>query len=192
MWFFRRPTSEQIRAFREQQSSSGYSYPHVGASEGQAPASYDLDHNRVQLGTGQAVFAAGCEALRRWRQFPAPWTEIHPNDTPLVVDNVVAVLARVFGIWWLNACRIVYVVDEHQPVRRFGFAYGTLSDHVEQGEERFTIEQHADESVWYDIRAFSRPRHPLVRLSYPLSRILQRRFARDSKTTMQRLCLERR
>jgi uncharacterized protein (UPF0548 family) len=26
------------------------------------------------------------------------------------------------------------------PVRRFGFAYGTLPDHVESGEERFTVE----------------------------------------------------
>jgi len=48
----------------------------------------------------------------------------------------------------------VYVIDETVPVRRFGFAYGTLPAHVEQGEERFSVELHADGAVWYDLRAF--------------------------------------
>ena len=69
--------------------------------------------------------------------------------------------------------------------RRFGFAYGTLPDHVECGEERFMIEWLADDSVWYDILAFSRPRHPLVRLSSPLARMLQKRFARESLLRMK-------
>jgi hypothetical protein len=38
----------------------------------------------------------------------------------------VAVLARSLGLWWLNACRIVSVVNEDGPGKRFGFAYGTL------------------------------------------------------------------
>jgi uncharacterized protein (UPF0548 family) len=61
-------------------------------------------------------------------------------------------------------------------VKRFGFAYGTLSTHVERGEERFTIEWHRDEdSVWYDILAFSRPNKLLVKLGLPLARMLQQR-----------------
>ena len=50
---------------------------------------------------------------------------------------MVAILARSIGLWWLNACRIVAVVDEDGPVKRFGFAYGTLPDHAGSGEERF-------------------------------------------------------
>jgi len=38
--------------------------------------------------------------------------------------------------------------------------------------------------VWYDILAFSRPRKILARLGYPLSRSLQRQFARASKAAM--------
>jgi uncharacterized protein (UPF0548 family) len=38
--------------------------------------------------------------------------------------------------------------------------------------------------VWYDIRAFSRPRHVLARLGYPLTRRTQKRFARDSVAAM--------
>jgi uncharacterized protein (UPF0548 family) len=99
----------------------------------------------------------------------------------------VAVIARLFGLWWENACRIVYVVDEEGPVQRFGFAYGTLPEYAESGEERFTVEWHeADDAVWYDILAFSLPQRHLARLGYPLARRLQRRFARDSGAAMRR------
>jgi hypothetical protein len=40
--------------------------------------------------------------------------------------------------------------------------------------------------VLYDIVAFSRPRHFLARLGYPYTRIVQRRFARDSAAAMLR------
>jgi uncharacterized protein (UPF0548 family) len=103
----------------------------------------------------------------------------------------VAVVARLFGLWWLNACRIVYVVDEQGPVQRFGFAYGTLPGHAESGEERFTVEwREAAGAVWYDIQAFSRPRQVLARLGYPLARRLQRRFARGSAAAMRRAVVE--
>jgi uncharacterized protein (UPF0548 family) len=58
---------------------------------------------------------------------------------------------------------------------------------MESGEERFSVEwRRDDDSVWYDILAFSRPRHLLARLAMPLSRSLQRRFARDSLEAMRR------
>ena len=70
-------------------------------------------------------------------------------------------------------------------MRRTGFAYGTLPAHAEIGEERFAVEwQLADDSVWYDLYAFSRPGHLLARLGYPIARRLQRRFARESKQAM--------
>ncbi len=97
------------------------------------------------------------------------------------------VLARVYGHWWLNAARIVYIVDESGPVTKFGFAYGTLPGHAESGEERFLIEwHHADNGVWYDILAFSRPNHVLTRLGYPGVRRLQKRFGRDSAAALLR------
>jgi uncharacterized protein (UPF0548 family) len=82
----------------------------------------------------------------------------------------------------------VYVIDEREPVTKFGFAYGTLPNHVECGEERFTIEWHktTDNSVWYDIYAFSHPQHPLVKLGRPVARRLQKRFARESLAIMLR------
>ena len=98
----------------------------------------------------------------------------------------VAVTVRHFGFWSLNAGRIIYVLEEERvDVSRTGFAYGTLAGHAEIGEERFVVEwNRADDSVWYDLYAFSRPGHWLARLGYPISRSLQRRFARESKQAM--------
>jgi uncharacterized protein (UPF0548 family) len=73
------------------------------------------------------------------------------------------------------------VIDEP---RRFGFAYGTLPGHVEAGEERFLVEWLADDAVWYDLLAISRPRYWGARLAYPLARRLQRTFAQRSRARM--------
>jgi len=96
-----------------------------------------------------------------------------------------------FGFYSLNACRIVYVVDEHGPPRRFGFAYGTLPAHVECGEERFMIEMSADGTVSYSLRAVSKPRLLLTRIGYPIVRRLQKRFVRDSQAAMFAAARER-
>ena len=136
---------------------------------------------------GQGSFAAAKAALERWEHFRLGWVEAWPPETPIQAGQVVAVIARLFGLWWLNACRIVYVVDEEGPVKRFGFAYGTLPEHAESGEERFTVEWHEDDdAVWYDILAFSRPQQLLARMGYPLVRRLQKRFAWDSAAAMVR------
>lgn len=184
MWLLRPPDDEQVRRFLTEQERQPLTYPDVGASADGFPAGYDLDHNRARLGEGRAAYDAARDALRGWKQFPTPWVRVLPADAPLVAGVGVAVLARAFGVWWLNAARIVFTIDEE---RRFGLAYGTLPGHVEQGEERFLVEWLADGSVWYDLRAFSRPRHPLARLGYPLARRQQRRFARESLAAMRLL-----
>jgi uncharacterized protein (UPF0548 family) len=125
--------------------------------------------------------------LQRWEHFRLGWLDAWPPDTPIQTGHTVSVLARAFGLWSLNFCRIAYVIDDEGPVRRFGFAYGTLEDHVERGEERFLIEwRQSDDSVWYDILAFSRPKHILAWLGYPLVRRAQKRFARNSAAAMFR------
>jgi uncharacterized protein (UPF0548 family) len=183
---FRAPTKQQLAAFLAVESKCDFTYSQIGASAGDDwPANFDHDRNRALLGNGESAFQAACNALRQWRQFPRSWTYIYPEAAPLEIDTNVAVVFRVFGTCWLNSARIVYTFDETTPVmRRFGFAYGTLPAHIECGEERFSIEMHDDGSVWYDLRAFSRPRMWLVRLGYPIARRFQRRFVRDSKVAM--------
>jgi uncharacterized protein (UPF0548 family) len=187
MFCLRRPTAETIRTFLAGQAGHDLTYPAAGASTQAPPAGYTVDHTRVKLGEGENVFVAARAALERWRQFRLGWLEATPDDTPIQEGQVVAILARSVGLWSLNACRIVAVINEDGPVRRFGFVYGTLPDHLASGEERFLVEwDRNDGGVWYDILAFSRPRHILARLGYPWVRRVQRRFGRESAAALCR------
>jgi len=185
--FFRltAPTEDEIRRFLSKQKDSIFSYSEVGASAAAAPTGYNVDQNRIQLGKGEDTWQRAMEGIRAWRMFSMPWVSLHWPSAPILVGTDVAVSVQHLGFYSLNACRIVYVVDEDNIMKRFGFAYGTLAEHAESGEERFTVEwNREDDSVWYDILAFSRPRQMLARLGYPLSRLLQKRFAEGSKAAM--------
>jgi uncharacterized protein (UPF0548 family) len=117
--------------------------------------------------------------------FKIPWLKLHWPSAPIQVGTDVAISVHHFGFYSLNACRIVYVINDEIPIKRFGFAYGTLVGHAESGEERLVVEWNRDQdTVWYDILAFSRPQKIFARLGYPLSRSLQRKFARASKVAI--------
>lgn len=184
MFLVREPSEEDAARFVASQRDLPFTYAEVGATNTTPPPSYTVDHNRIQLGSGEAIYRSAVDALKNWRHFDLGWVTIAPRGVPVEVGATVAVKARAFGTWSLSATRIVYTIDED---RRFGFAYGTLPDHVEKGEERFLVEWLPDDTVWYDIIAFSRPRHPLVRLSAPLARRLQKQFARASLNRMKKL-----
>ena len=184
MFLLRQPSEEVVRRFITSQRDLPFSYSQVGATETQPPAGYTVDHNRIRLGEGEDTYRQAVSALRSWKQFDLGWVTIVPPQIPLDVGATVAVQAKAFGFWSLNAARIVYLIEEDGTTKRFGFAYGTLPDHVECGEERFSVELHEDDSVWYDIFAFSRPQHTIVKLAFPFARSLQKRFARESLATM--------
>jgi uncharacterized protein (UPF0548 family) len=93
-------------------------------------------------------------------------------------------LARVGFLWTLNARRILGVFD--RPGRCFGFVYGTLDEHVEQGEERFLIELDSANRVWFDLLAVSRPHRWYVRIANPIARLFQRRCRWDAAAAMLR------
>jgi uncharacterized protein (UPF0548 family) len=185
----RKPSAATVRAFLASQSGLDLSYPEVGATATVPPGGYAVDHTRIRLGEGEAVFASAKAALGRWEQFNLGWVRAWSPDDSIEAGGLVGVTGRAVGLWWLNACRVVYVVDERDgPVTRFGFAYGTLPEHAESGEERFLIEwdRAGGGSVWYDILAFSRPKQFLARLGHPWVRRLQKRFGRDSAKAMAR------
>jgi uncharacterized protein (UPF0548 family) len=187
MFFLTEPSEQMVTRFIATQTDLPLTYRAVGATRYKAPDKFTVDHNRVQLGRGEISYNRAVSAMKSWRHFDLGWVSIVPEGIAVEVGAIVAVKARAFGSWSLNATRIVYVVDEESETRRFGFAYGTLPGHVECGEERFLIEWNkADDSVWYDILAFSKPQHPLVRMSFPLARLLQKRFARESLQRMER------
>src|SRR5262249_15687524 len=110
MLSLRKPPVERLRDFLATQSKLDLTYPAVGATAGVAPSGYVVDRTRIKLGEGAGTFAVAKAALRRWEQFRLGWVEAWPPETPIQAGQVVAVIARLFGLWWLNACRIVYVV----------------------------------------------------------------------------------
>jgi uncharacterized protein (UPF0548 family) len=77
---------------------------------------------------------------------------------------------------------VVAVVDEPD---RFGFTYGTLSVHPEQGEESFTVIRTDDARTGFEIVAASRPRLVLARAFSPVARHLQMAAANRYLAAMQ-------
>jgi len=187
VFLLRKPSADFIRDFLLTQTNESFSYENPGATRDEsAPRNYSVDHNRVQLGIGAHVFQKACVAVRQWKMFDMPWVQLCWPNTPVQESATVAVLVSHAGFWSLNPCRIVYVLEEEGACQRYGFAYGTLPMHGEQGEERFSIEFHrSDNSVWYDIYAFSLPRF-WARMVYPYSRALQKSFAEGSLAAMRR------
>jgi uncharacterized protein (UPF0548 family) len=186
MFLRRKPSEDVVGQFISSQQDLPFSYAEVGATQTKPPAGFTVDHNRIKLGKGEETYRRATAALQTWQQFELGWMTVMPRGKRLDVGTTVAVQANIYGLWSLNAARVVYVIDERQTQSsKFGFAYGTLPDHVERGEERFMVEWQADDAVWYDIYAFSRPRHMLARIGFPITRLLQKRFVRDSLAAMK-------
>lgn len=189
MFFLRRPSARIIQRVQRITEQDSFSYKELRATlNGPLPSGYNIDHNRVCIGHGGDAFERARQALFEWKMFDLGWVQlIHPPGLP-IPGQTVLILARTLGLYSLSASRVLTMIDsDDEEIRRSGFSYGTLQYHIEKGEERFTVEHHQeDNSVWYDILAFSRPKHPLARLAYPLSRAAQRRFAQDSKAAMLR------
>jgi len=183
-----KPSESQTRAFIERERNLPYSYSEVGSTQKETPVpGFDNDFNFIELGQGAAEWEAAKEAIRQWKMFPGGWACIWPEHTTLREGEVVAMQAKVMGLWWLNSCRIVYVIDVQD---KFGFAYGTLPGHAECGEELFMVEKTPEGIVRYVLKAFSRPRVWVARLGYPIARAQQRRFVQDSKASMLKFVLE--
>lgn len=184
MFLLARPESQAIRRFLDSQRNCEFTYPDAGNWSAPASDNYKIDHHRVRLGEGLPHFQQAREAIKRWEMFNIGWLDLCWPDAPIQSGSVVAVLANHLGFWSLNACRIVSVIDDD---RTYGFTYGTLPDHAERGQERFSVEwRQDDDSVWYDILAYSQPNQVLSRLGYPIARLLQKQFARDSMLAMRR------
>lgn len=191
MLTLRKPADQTIRELIAMCRDAPYSYPHAGASREQGrPAGFHADHLRVLLGAGDDTFSRAAAALCRWAMFPPQIVRLCWPETAVEEGAVVAGLYRGPGVWAVLPCRIVYVIDEATAQhRRFGFGYGTLTGHMEAGEERFLVEQdRAGGEVHYDLYAFSRPAAWLARLGYPFTRREQARFRRLSGEAMQRAC----
>jgi uncharacterized protein (UPF0548 family) len=183
MFFIRRPSREAVDRFVRDSQGLPLSYGPIGIVNGETPCR-DLDEAIVTIGHGRTDFDRARAALMAWEQFDIGWVETFPRHAPVEVGTVVAVLIQHLGFWSLNGCRVLYNVGGSG---RFGFAYGTLTNHAESGEELFEVflDPESDD-VRYRIRATSKPQAPLARIGQPIVRALQARFRRDSAAVMKR------
>ena len=155
MFLARRPTRNVIDRFLRESQDLPLSYGPVGILRARTGGQH-LDELAVAVGHGQADFERARAALLAWKQFDIGWVETFPRHAPVAVGTVVAVLIRHLGFWSLNGCRVLYSVGSPGDVARFGFAYGTLTNHAESGEELFEVfVDPQTEDVVYRIRPTS-------------------------------------
>lgn len=183
----RRPTSIRIRQFLAAQNQRELTYQCVGSTDRACPEGFSLDHSQLFLGRGRDLYLAASEAFQERSQFNIPWVEFCFDGQSIRVGQPIGILARSLGLWWLNACRVVQVINFSSSARiRYGFAYGTLPAHLGSGEERFLIEHDlVSDRVNFEVKAISRPSSPLARFGYPWMRHIQRRFGRDALRAFQ-------
>jgi uncharacterized protein (UPF0548 family) len=191
MFLLRKPSDAFVHEFLARQGGTALSYDFPGGTR-DAPTArpgWQIDRERVLLGSGAATFERAKAAIARWEMFPRDIATVRAPER-LAVNGDVAVLyfAALVRLWILFPARIVYLLDESADgVQRFGFGYGTLAGHPERGEERFLVEwDQRDDSVYYDLLAISKPASWLARLGYPYTRHEQGRFRRLSGRAMQR------
>lgn len=205
MLSLRRPSDKRVEAVNAAPLRHNYPASLVGVTrdvEAAPPPGWSSDAARVRLGTGRADYEAACAALRGWAFFRLGWACVSPSQPPLLPGSRLCVLARTLFVWSLNPLAVVYA-DEAPRSRRAGggspraqgarsvraslaFAHGTLEGHQLAGEERFSVELHADGGVWFAVAALSRPASPLATLLQPLVRAQQRRFRQDACSAMAR------
>jgi uncharacterized protein (UPF0548 family) len=185
------PEVQRVQTLIARQQIAPFSYPEVGATRGEFPAGYSVLRSRVELGHGAENYARAQQAVRNWKMFAIPNVSLYSPGAPIAPGTVIAVGVKHFGFWSLNFCRIVYTINEDMPILRYGFAYGTLREHFESGEERFVVEwDRKSDVVSYEIVSFSRPGKILTWLALPLARRLQRRFVKESSAAMRRAVSE--
>jgi uncharacterized protein (UPF0548 family) len=168
-----KPSGEDLTQWLANAKAADLSYPQVGAtSDSSLPAGYRLDRYERQLGSDENAFERAADALLGWRAHTGAGVEVVPDDARVTLGATVLLLIRSAGLWAVAPCRVVYVVDEPD---QFGFAYGTLPRHPEQGEVAMIVERHQFDGVVFRIVSFSRTVDPLARPGSPVTRRIQRR-----------------
>ena len=174
----RRPADAEVARLLATQRDRPLTYAQVGATAGEMPASFPRRERAAEVDN----FEKARHALRGWRQYDLGWCHVARPRPPIVAGEHVATVARVWGLWTVNCCRLVSAVDEPDV---FGYTIGTLPLHSEIGEERFLLERTPGGGGRFTIRSFSGPSWWLVRLGWPVAAGLVRRFLREATAKVQ-------
>ena len=157
----RRPGSDATADLVNGCAADHLTYEPAGISLGPTvPAGFRRRRWSVELHGAQA-FERAVAAIRGWEVHRGSGLTVVADGGLAVGTNVVITAPLPIGYVDV-ACRIVAVIDEED---RFGFAYGTLSVHPEQGEEAFLVSRSAHVSATFSVEAISRSAYRLGRLA---------------------------
>lgn len=169
---FRRPSSAEMARDVQALATEPVTYGHLGST-------LDPDHwpdremhgETVDLGSGAERFAAAVDGLRRWVCHDGIGATVYPRRAAIAVGTTLLVVLPLGPAHIVVPNRIVGVVDDR---RRFGFAYGTLPGHQEQGEEAFILDMGDAGAVTATIRVDARAATFGAKAIGPGTRIAQR------------------
>jgi uncharacterized protein (UPF0548 family) len=155
----------------EKLDNAELTYSDIGATlAGKRPEGFHHDHYEAVLGSGTEKYQRAVTGLKTWQAHRLPGMRVFPHNEEIRTGATVVVTVGTTIVSLAAPCRIVSVFDGQT---RWGFAYGTLPGHPEEGEEAFVVSISPDQTVRFEIEAFSRPGDLLVRLSGPIGRGIQ-------------------
>lgn len=172
MKFVRPSDTDAMERLLEVSRCAQPTYQDIGATlVGARPEGFHHDHYESVLGHGSDAFERAVTGLRTWEAHRVPGVRVFPREQVIQAGVTVVVTLGTPLLALAAPCRIVRVIDGRT---RWGFAYGTLPGHPEEGEEAFVVSISPDEIVRFEIVAFSRPGDPFVRLSGVIGRGVQK------------------
>ena len=124
MYSLRTPSAAAISDFRRSQSDLP-TFPVAQEVPDPPPPGFRPNRGTGPVGTGGADFRAAIEAVRNWEMFPEDftglqrpadnWVQVDAGSEPVHVGQIAAVIARCFGIWTVNCCRVL-AINETAPL----------------------------------------------------------------------------
>ena len=155
-----------------EQSELDVSYSPMGVTDQEHTVpGYHYVHGNIDLGHGQETFERAVRNIQEWKVHQQVGLNV-TTECLVVTENVEAVFQLRYRCLYVTiACRVLRVMKKESS---WGFIYGTLPHHAEQGEESFVVEHLPNDTVRFTVRAHSRPGHPLVKLGSPVARHVQK------------------
>ena len=136
MFYLERPDDAVVQSVLDRSSELRFNFDEPGGTrDGEsAPPGYVSDRYGTELGRGERVFQSARGAIETFAMYPAPWTDVI-SRRGVEVDAVFVARIRHLGIWSLNPCRIIDVVDElaGRP-RVVAIRHEESPDFTEQGD----------------------------------------------------------
>eukprot|EP00741_Cyanophora_paradoxa_P006291 tig00000989_g6099.t1 len=162
---------------------------------------YSPNGFRVVVGRGSHTFEVARDFVKDFQMVaratknPLLYAELWPPGALTQREAPLAVVARVYGVLWsVSPCRLLYAQEsDGGGSRTFALSYGTLTDHLISGEERFRVtHEKGSDLVEFEVASLSQPNErrwgPLGRAAGVFVKPLQRIFVRETARAVFEHC----